>query len=171
MWKRLAVLGLCLIGLTGCILQSEQPLFSDKDSVLALGDKSGAAKIESLDKGEWVAEKDPVTITVKGKHYEAVSEKSTVVLHFVSLGGNDYVLQGSEDGKESSYLIAEVRDGVAMVRALACTDLKKDSRVSDWIKYDGDNCFIAPGSPAMQLFMALAETRGEFTSRLAILPQ
>lgn len=171
MLKRMAVLGVCLLALTGCILQSERPLFSDADSVLVLGSVSGTARLESLEKGEWVAEKDPVTITVKGNHYEALAEKSTVILHFVSLGGNDYVLQGSEDGKASSYLIAEVKDGVALVRPLACKDVKQEMKVSRWIKYDGDNCSVPLGSPAKMIFRTLADTKGEFNSRLAILPQ
>lgn len=171
MLKRMAVLGVCLVALTGCILQSDQPLFSDRDSSLALGGKSGAAKLESLEKGEWVAEKDPVTITVKGNHYEALSEKSTVILHFVSLGGDDYVLQGTEDGKASSYLIAEVKDGVALVRPLACKDVKQEMKVSRWIRYDGDNCSVPLGSPVKMIFRTLADAKGEFTSRLSILPQ
>lgn len=171
MFKRMAVLAACLVGLSGCILQSEVPLFSDKDSVLALGVQGGAAKMESLDNGEWVAEKEPLSIRVKGRHYEAVSKTSTVVLHFVSLGGDAYVLQGAEDGKESAYLIAEVKDGVALVRPLACKDVKQEMKVSRWIKFDGDNCLVPLGSPAPFIFKTLAGTKGEFTSRLTIIPQ
>ena len=168
MIKRLLVLAAAALLLAGCVLQSRTPLYDDKLAELALGDKGGPAKLWNRDKGSWVAEKDKVEINVRGRHYEAVSEGSTIVLRFVKISGSTYVMQAEETGKPAVYLLAEVKGAAAEVRPLACKDMKADAQFSKWISYEGDDCYIKPGAPAATLFAALAKLPGEASSRMEI---
>ena len=169
MIRRLLVLTAAALALAGCVLQSRVPLFDDSSSVLALGDKGGGARVENFDKGKWVEEKEALTIDVVGKHYEAHSGKATVILNFVKLSASTFILQGRENDENAAYMIAQVKDGVAEVRPLACTDIKKDETLAKWVEYVKDDCFVKPGAPAQELFIALAKLPGDPTSRLTII--
>lgn len=157
MFLRFFILLLSAFALSGCVLQSEQPLFAEKDGVPALKALGSTFATYNLVDGQWQAEKDRVTFTAKGKHYEAVGDDGKVtVITFVALEKSAWVMQASEEGKPALYLIAR-RDGTALLlQAAACEDLKKDAKVAARLRYDKDDCF-APSDFKLSEFKALAK--------------
>ena len=168
MIRSVVVLVFAALALCGCVLQSRTPLYDDSSGELVLGQIAGAALMSSWKDGAWVRDKDPVSIAIVGRHYEAHADAATIVLTFVKLQASWFVLQAVEVSKPAVYMLAEVRSEAAEIYPLACSDLKKNPELAKWISHEGDDCFIQTGAPAKELFGKLVKNPGEATSRLAI---
>jgi hypothetical protein len=168
MIRSILALAVTAVLLCGCVLQSKKPLYGDQQSVLALGPEGGNAITSNWQNGMWVPDTDTVTIQVVGTHYEATSNSSAVILHFIPLQGPWYVLQATEVGNTTAYLLAQINNGGADAYPLACRDLKQRGDLSAWIEFTGDDCIIRPDAALDPLFAALIKTPGEPSSRIEI---
>ncbi len=169
MIRKFAVLALAAAVLCGCVLQSQQPLYTDDSAELVLGAQNGVARMSSWREGKWVEDNDErVEIVVEDKHYVARA-KSDVVLHFVRLRDNWFVVQGVETGSSAAYMLAEVSDGAAEGRVISCTDLKANPASAKWVKFEGDDCFVRPDAQAKELFTALLENPRAPSFRMEII--
>lgn len=156
MFLRFLVLLLSSLALSGCILQSEQPLFAEKDAVLALKPLGNTFATYNLVDGQWQEEKDRVTFNAKGKHYEAMGDDGKVtIITFVALDGNSWVMQAAEAGKPAVYVIARREGKALLLQAPACEDLKKSEVTAKRLRFEKDDCF-APADFKLAEFTALA---------------
>lgn len=166
--KHLFALAFVALALCGCVLQSRAPIFNDSQSELVLGGQGGLTRTASFVKGQWEDEKEQLPIAVEGKHY-VVRDKTAVIVNFIPLSGTRYVMQVRENDGPAAYLLAEVTGKIAEARSLACTDLKKNAALAEAVDYQGDDCFIRPGTDAKKLFTTLADIPGKASFRLEIL--
>jgi hypothetical protein len=168
MIRKLLALAAAAFILGGCVLQSRVPIYTDKDADLALGKVGGTTETASLRDGQWVIDKERHIIAVEGRHY-VVRSSTNVALHFTQVSGDWYVIQGREDNGPAAYLLAEVKDRVAMVRPIACSDLKSNTEAANFVEHQGDDCFIKPGAAAKKLFTSLLKNPGEPVFRMQII--
>ncbi len=156
--------------LSGCVLQSRAPLFSDSDSRLVFGEGQFKALMFGLKDGKWVREDDRVSLASAGTHYVASDGKKDdeIALAFVPLSGKWHVVQASDVRNPAVYMFAEVNKGSADIYPLSCSALKSDAALAKWIEFTGDDCFINADAPPAELFTALLARRGEATSRIEI---
>ena len=170
MIRRMVVLAALAATLGGCVLQSRAPRYGDGESVLALGETGGKARMSSWQNGAWAPDDESVEIKVAGKHYEAVAGSGSVTLYFVPLQDEWFIVQGSDASNPAVYMLAEVKQRAAEIRTFGCSDLKKNPRVAAAIGFEGNDCYIKPDAAMKPLFMALLASPGEPVSRLEIVP-
>lgn len=156
--------------LSGCVLQSRAPLYSDRDGRLVFGAGQFPAQMFGLRDGKWVAEDDRLSLTSTGRHYIAATarEDDDIALVFIPLSGTWHVVQASDARNPAAYMFADVNRNSANIHPLSCSDLKPDATLANWIEFKGDDCFINADAPREALFTALLPKRGEATSRLEI---
>lgn len=169
MMKSLAAV-LVLLALSGCVLQSKSPLYADSAASLVFGDKARVAEVFSKKDGAWVSENERITLAPEGRHYVVTMKDSVLAVAFIPLEGSWHVLQATEAGKPTVYLLAKVSEHGADTRALACGDLKKDAGLAAWIDHQGDDRFVAEGAPLDKMFMAALAMPGEAETRLTLTP-
>jgi len=154
--------------LTGCVLQSAQPVFPE-DKGVAILDKLGTRfTSESLSNDEWKAEEGVVIFAKSGNHYVAHNEedKGEVDILFASLGGDRYVMQAREEPtKPFAYMIVEVSDNHLVMAPLLCEELKKIPGIDARVHFDGDDCGVT-GTADADYFNALAKDIGPGRMRL-----
>ncbi len=169
MFSRLIVLVLAAVLLSGCILQSREPLYGDKDSSLVLGEASGVTRTASRKTGAWEDDPEALPIRPEGNHY-VVEGKATVELHFVKLQGDWFVLQARQPQGPAAFLLARIKDKVAEARPLACREVETIHALEASVVPVGDNCFIREGADPRKLFKAILKTNPEPSVRLLIVP-
>jgi hypothetical protein len=166
MLTRFAVLAVLLLMLAGCVLQSQEPVFSDEQSSLVLGASAVTMKSYSWKDGGWIEEKERLALTVEGRHYVAKEDGDTAGLAFIPLSGGWFAVQATEVGKPVNYTLATVADGVPVFHLLECADLKKRAGLAAYISYQRDDCFIKEGVAAMALFSELIKQPGEPSAKI-----
>jgi len=168
MIRTIVALVVTAVVLSGCVLQSRKPIYSDSQSVLALGASGGTAKMSSWRDGKWEDDRETPLVTIVGNHYEATADSTTVVLYFVALDGDWYVLQAVQPDDLPVYMLAKVNAQTADVYSFSCKDLKDDERLTKWIDFKGDDCLIKDETPAKDLFMELGKIAEAPSSRFTI---
>lgn len=155
-FRFLTVLLSAAVLLAGCVLQSEAPLFADRDGVAALAPLGSTFVTWNQVDGAWQAEKDRVVFTAVGNHYEVPGDDGEVVsVTFVALENDTWVMQAAEPDKPAAYLIAR-RDGKALLLQVPeCLDLKNHQAYARRLRFDRDDCF-APADFKREEFTALA---------------
>jgi hypothetical protein len=166
MLTRFAVLAVLLLMLAGCVLQSQEPVFSDEQSSLVLGASAVTMKSYSWKDGEWAEDKERLALTVEGRHYVAKEDGSSAGLAFIPLSGDWFAVQATEAAKPTNYTLATVKDGVAVFHLLECADLKKRAELAAYIDYQRDDCFIKDAANAMALFGELVKQPGEPSAKI-----
>jgi hypothetical protein len=166
MLKRLAVVAFLSVLLSGCILQSREPLFDDADGSLLLKDYGTRFASYTFTGAEWKKEDDTITFTAEQHHYIAGDGKSEVPVTFVQLGGDWWVMQGVEVGKPTAYLLAQARMGEVLFYPLTCKSLQEAGGFEDTVSFEGDDCFIRDGTDVLALFATLAASPGKPSTKL-----
>lgn len=166
MLTRFAGLAVVVLMLAGCVLQSQEPVFSDEQSSLVLGPSALTMKSYSWKDGQWTEDKERLALTVEGRHYVAKEDNSTAGLAFIPLTGGWFAVQATEAAKPTNYTLATVKDGVAVFHLLECVELKKRPELEAYISYRGDDCFIKDGTNAMALFGELIKQPGEPSAKI-----
>jgi hypothetical protein len=166
MLKRIAVLAALALALAGCVLQSQEPAFSEDQSRLVLGEAPVTMTSYSWQDGAWSEDKQQIALTVEGNHYVAKEDDDTAGLAFIPISGGWYAVQATEQGKPTNYTLATVANGAAVFHLLECADLKKRAELAAYIEYQRDDCFIKDGADAMALFGELIKQPGEPSAKL-----
>ncbi len=148
---------LSVFTLAGCVLQSEEPLFKDDDGVAALQHLGLTFATHNLVDGKWQQEKDGITFTRKGKHYEALTDGDMVSVTFVALENSTWVMQVDEPDKPSAYLLARQDGDALLLQTLLCEDLKSNAAAAKRLRFAGDDCF-APNDFSLAEFKALEKS-------------
>ena len=143
--------------LTGCMLQSAEPLIPDSQSELVLGAGPSIFSPYSLHDGVWTKEDGQFTFTAEGNHYRATDGKSEVVFSFRTISGNLWALQSEEEGKLTNYLLAEKQDNDIQMLPLDCKTLRDAGNFAAMVEFKGDDCLVIPGIDAGRLFATLAK--------------
>jgi hypothetical protein len=167
----LASLTLCLL-LSGCVLESQTPLFGDTQGVLALKDLGNEFTMESFADGKWKAEEGKAVFTPAGRHYMVTTPdgKEPIEVLLVPMEGNRFVGQARENReKPFQYLIADVGQGEVLLSLLSCDELKELGTFADDIAFDGGDCTLA-GVPDLALFQRMAKAIAPAKSRLRPAP-
>ena len=165
---RVFILAVLAVAIGGCVLQSRTPRYGDHDAILALGKAGGVAVMSNWQDGAWVADAEQIEIKVDGQHYEAISKTGNIGLTFVAIQGPWFVLQGTDGDHAAVYMLAEIRNGGAEIRPLACRDLKTNTDVAAAISFEGDDCYIKPDAEMKPIFAALLASPEAASSRLEI---
>jgi hypothetical protein len=166
MMMRIAVLAALVFALSGCVLQSPEPVFSEDQSRLVLGADAVTMKSYSWKDGAWTEDKERLALTVEGRHYVAKEGDDTAGLAFIPLSGGWYAVQATEQGKSTNYTLATVEGGGAVFHLLECAELKKRAELAAYIDYQRDDCFIKDGANAMALFGELIKQPGEPSAKI-----
>jgi len=160
---------LCL-ALTGCILQSQEPLFSDEQGELVLASYGNQFATYSLEGDAWQRDEGTITFTPTGKRYVLTENKTSVAVTFAAVEGSWFVLQAEETGKPVSYTLLQAQKGELLLHPLNCEPLHKSGKYEGAITFDGEDCTIKPGADTAALFKSLAADRGPARMKLVPVP-
>ena len=165
----LAAVFLCL-ALTGCILQSKEPLFTDSQGELMLAAYGSRFASYSLDNGIWKKDEETISFTPAGKHYSASDGKTDFTVTFAAIGGSWWAMQGQEKGKPANYYLADAQNGEIFFHPLACKQLQDSAKFGDFIYFKDDDCFVKNGVDTAAMFKSLAAERRQPGMKLVPLP-
>ena len=158
MIMRAMLMSLCLF-LCGCMLQSTEPLFSDAEGNPLLKSYGENFVTYTMVKGKWEKEKDQIKFAPADNHYIVHSEKSDIAVLFVPLNDKWWVMQASEQGQPSTYLLAQAQAKSVTFYFLACKDLKAKAGIEGEITFDKEDC-TATNKMTKDKFMALTKNIG-----------
>lgn len=167
-WFRVIFLSLVAFGLTGCILETKKPLFTDSEARLLLADYPNLAAYER-DDGGWKKSDDPLSFTPEGSHYLFKSGTSAMTISFVPIEGQWWVSQGTE-ATATSYVLVKAGPKELLVYSLGCKELKEAGKFETGIDFVNSDCFVKAEADAMALFKALIANAGEPSSKLVSEP-
>ncbi len=161
--------GLVALALSGCILQSRAPLFGDAQAKLLL---DGYANVITFEKsgGDWVKSKDQIAFVKQAGHYLATLDKTELLIRFVPIEGNWWVLQAEEASKPTAYLLVEAKPAELLFYPIACKTLKEAGSYEKTVEFVDSDCFIKPESDSKALFAGFTAHPGEPTTRFAAAP-
>ena len=123
-----AAVVLCF-SLSGCVLQSEQPIFTDADSRLLLASYGTRFASYTSTGGNWSKEEETLSFTAEGQHYVASDGKVKIDVNFANISGDWWVVQVQEGGKPPNYALAEAQNGGIFIYPLAV----QSRHLVDWI--------------------------------------
>jgi hypothetical protein len=169
--QALASLALFLL-LSGCVLESQTPLFGDTQGVLALNAIGTEFTMESFADGKWKVEEGKAVFTPEGRHYLVTTPdgKEPIEVLLVPLEGNRFVGQARESReKPFLYLIADVGQEEVLLSLLSCDELKALGTFAGDIGFSGGDCSFA-GAPDLALFQRMAKAIAPAKSRIRPAP-
>lgn len=160
---------LCLM-LSGCILQSEQPVFAEKDGGAFFAPYGTQFASYSPDKAGWKTDDETLTFTPVGKHYVGSAGKDTIEVLFVPIAGNWWAMQAMDKDQIPGYALAEARPGEILIYPVACKPLLTAGTFAAFIEFKDDDCLIRKGADVNAMFKLLATMPGDTSNRLVPLP-
>jgi hypothetical protein len=160
------VFALCL-ALGGCVLQSTTPNFKEAQGAALPKALGTNFVIENFTDGAWKAEEgSSISFAAAGKHYVARNEKNDEIdVLFAALDKGTWVMQAAEKDKPSTYVLAEAKDGMLLLRPLFCDALEKRVEVTSLVRFEGSDCFLK-ASVGLDEFRLLAAKAGPAKMRL-----
>lgn len=167
MFRLLSVL-LLTFALAGCVLESAKPLFPDQQGVLALEGLGTRFAAEVFENGAWKRQDNSITLTAEGRHYLGMSsEENSRPADFLLLPmeGSRHLLQMSEEGRSSGYVVVEIKDGTVLLQPVFCDEIKLPPDAASWISFSGTDCKVI-GQPGLEDFTRLAEKLAPAKMRL-----
>ncbi len=169
--RNIAAFTTCLL-LSGCVLQSQVPLFGDTQGVLALKALGNEFTMETFEDGKWKVEEGKAVLTPEGRHYlfTTPDSKKPIEVLLVPLEGNRFVGQTRESReKPFLYIIADVGQTEVLLSLLSCDELKALGTFAGDVHFSGGDCTFA-GVPDLALFQKLAKAIAPAKSRLRPAP-
>ena len=168
LWFRVIFLSLLAFGLSGCILESKKPLFTDTDAKLLLADYPNLAAYERGDSG-WKKSDDKFELAPEASHYVLKSEKSEMQVSFVPLEGPWWILQAVES-TGATYVLVKAEAKELLVYTLDCKSLKESGKFESAIDFMESDCFVKPDADKMALFKSFTADTTEPSSKLVSEP-
>ncbi len=163
------VVGLFLsLILSGCVLQSDKPNFTDAEGVALPAEFVTTFVTENFTDGAWKAEEGSISLAASEQHYVATNEKSeTIDVLFVGLGKDAWVMQAREKDKPFAYVLVEAKDDALLLRPLFCDDVKKQKAAMSLVRFETSDCFLT-GSVVVDVFRTLGADVGDAKMRLRV---
>jgi hypothetical protein len=168
-WFRAITAGVLALALSGCILQSKSPLFTDAQAQLALA-KYGTLATYEKSGNDWKRSSDQISFTPTANHYIAKAGKSELEISFVPIDGNWWALQAVEAARPATYVLVDAEARELLFYPIACKDLKDGGKFADAIAFVDSDCFVKPGADYKALFKSLTSTPGEASAKLVSTP-
>ena len=155
----------CCMFLGGCVLQSAQPIFADKDAKLLLATIGQQFVTYNKVDGKWEKQKDLIKFSQVGNHYLVHDKSGDITVLFVPLKDNWWALQATEKDKASNYLLVQSQGKTLLIYFLACKDLKAQPNPSGSIVFDHEDC-SATAKMRKTEFFALSKNISEAVLRI-----
>ena len=165
---------LAVLLLSGCVLHSKTPIFTEADAVPILGHHAHSFAAYDSKDGVWVAMDDPtVRVIPVGRHY-TVADPTDVnptridSYAFIPLDAARYIVQASTQGDPGAdYAIATWDGRELRVSPLDCDKLKTSLKTNALVGFLNQSCAPYPTAmPPLELFAKLALRAGAPTLRL-----
>lgn len=167
---RILAAAFLFLTLTGCILQSRKPIFSDEQGELILAPYGSRFESYSIDGGNWKKDEETISFTPANRHYVASDGKSDFTVTFAAIGGTWWAMQGQEKGNPANYYLADTQKGEVFFYPLTCKQLQDTAKFGDFIEFKGDDCFVKDGADTAAMFKALAAEPRQPGLKLVPLP-
>jgi hypothetical protein len=158
MWTRYPMIAVMALALSGCMIESPAPLFSDAD--VTVNPVSGKLAMFRFEKNTWVREKDEIMLEPEGRHFIVRDGANTIALTFVALEENWWVVQAAEDKKPAQYALFHDGREHGLVYNLPCKDMKV-TPAAQHLDFSNDDCTIKAGTDAKPFFANLVDVAGE----------
>ena len=154
--------------LSGCVLHSKTPIFSDAEAIPLFGAGEMTFAVSGFKHGQWQAADEPsATARRVGRHYlvpdTGSSEDPATAdsYYFIPLDGARLVVQAVA-GSEADYAIATWDGKTLLVSPLDCAALKTSLKTNDLVEFVNDSCRLRPSDTApLAQFSRLAERAGQ----------
>ncbi len=156
--------------LTGCILESKEPLFSDEQGELILAPYGNRFATYSLDSGVWKKDEGAINVTPENKHYVMAEGKVAVAITFTAVADSWWVMQAHEAGKPASYSLVDARKGELLLYPLNCKPLRESGKFNGFMAFEGEDCVVRDGVDTAAMFTLLAGEPGPSRMKLVPLP-
>jgi hypothetical protein len=168
-WFRAFFVGILGVALSGCILQSKLPLFGDAQAKMLLAKYANLMAYEKSGQ-DWIKSKDQIVFSVQARHYLAKADKSEMVVRFVPITNDWWVLQAVETDEPASYVLVEAQANELLLYPITCKALQISGNFDKYVKFVDTDCFIKFGADYKALFKLLSESPGESTTKLVSEP-
>jgi hypothetical protein len=168
-WFRAFTVGVMALALSGCILQSKSPLFTDTESKLLLANYGNLTTYEKSGNA-WTKSTDQISFSPQVKHYIAKADKSELEISFVPIDGNWWALQAVEAAKPAIYVLVDAEAKELLFYPIACKDLKDSGKFAGDVEFVDSDCFVKPGADYKALFKSLTAAPGEASTKLMVEP-
>ena len=137
--------------LSGCILQSPAPNFSEADGKPLFGKNGGTFLSYEFSDGKWNTDGKDIRIVAVGQHYELADVTDVTKMVFIPLGGPWWFAQTTEASGKSAYGIVRVKGAEFYLFALACSKLKNNVAAIPFVDFEKDDCLLAPNTEVQKL--------------------
>jgi hypothetical protein len=164
MFQRTVLLFIAALLLSGCILQSPKPNFSEAEGKLLLGKNGGTYVPYTKEKSGWKIDGEEITFSVSGNSYALKNSEKLAPVKFVSVTNSWWIAQFHEGKNATYYVLIDVQADALYVHPLSCKDIKRALPAINYVTYKNDDCFLKPGTPAKS-FVALIATAGARTNK------
>ena len=165
LWFRAFFMGFLALGLTGCNLQSKEPLFSDAQAKLLLADYPNPVTYEYKDNG-WKKSDEQASFTPQASHYVAKLDTSEVTVSFMPIDGPWWALQAVEPGKSADYLLVKAAAKELIFYTIDCKTLEDSGKFMADIEFKDSDCLVKPEADKMALFKGLTAFAGDPMTKL-----
>jgi hypothetical protein len=164
-WFRVIFLSLLAFGLTGCILETKKPLFSDAEAKPLLADYPNLAAYER-DDGGWKKSAEQLSFTLEASHYLVKSGTSEMRISFVPIEDPWWILQAAEPAGPTSYVLVKSEPKELLLYSLECKTLKETGKFERDIEFKDSDCSVNTEVDKIVLFKALIANAGEPSTKL-----
>jgi len=168
-WFRAIFLGLLAFGLSGCVLESKKPLFTDAEAKPLLADYPNLAAYER-DNGGWKKSADQISFTLEASQYLVKSGTSEMQLSFVPVEGPWWVLQAAEPEGPAAYVLVKAGPKELLLYSLECKTLKESGKFERDIEFKDSDCSVKAEVDKIVLFKALIANASEPSTKLVSEP-
>lgn len=163
------------LALSGCILQSKEPLFTDEQGELMLAKYGSRFASYSLDNGNWKKDEETISFTPVNEHYVASIGDDKLTVTFVGLSQSWWAVQGQEEGKPFNYYLAYARSEGIFLYPLGCKELQDAAKFGSFIDFKDGDCtvkdgVVKDGALALAMMFKLSKEPGEPEKKLVPLP-
>ncbi len=165
----IAAIFLCL-ALSGCILQSKEPLFSDEQGELILETYGNRFATYSLEGNNWKKDDETISFAPVDKHYVMSIGNDKLIVTFAAIDVSWWAIQGQEEGKSFNYYLADAQNGEVLLYPLACTELQDAAKFGNFIDFKDSDCFVKNSVDAAAMFKALAAEPRQAKMKLVPVP-
>lgn len=158
----LRVLALALVSvlLAGCILQSKTPLIAEAEGQLALGASPVTLAGFTLKAGTWNREDGQMVLVPEGNHYRltdsSLATGTTGTVTFLPLANQRWLLQLSEEQKDSNYLLADIEHSDIYPSPIFCSDVFKQAAFAPLVEGEGMDCKLTAQAARADVLAALS---------------
>ena len=169
LWIRAFFVGVVALALSGCVLESKDPLFNEADAKLLLADYPNPVVYEYYD-GAWSKSATKAGFRAQGSHYLVKLDDAEMEISFTPIEGPWWALQAADPGKSTNYLLVKAAAKELLLYPIDCELLKGSGKFDGFVDFVDTDCTVKPGADKLALFKALTTVEGETKMKLVSEP-